>query len=428
MNRQTPIDLEQNPKEKGYTPAPVVAEPRKTSLLQPPAQSRRARWLWVTLLVIAAVAGYLYWPKIKTLVTPKKPATAAGTKSKGGGGQISVVAVKAQRGNIGVYYTALGAVTPINTVTIKSRVDGQLMQVLFREGQTVHQGDLLLEIDPRPYQATLDLAEGALARDQALLKNAKIDQQRYKTLFTQQAVPEQQMATQDALVLQYEGTIKSDQAAVDTAKLNLTYSRITAPITGLIGLRLVDPGNIVHATDTNGLLVITQMDPISVIFTLAEDQLPTVLDKIHAGRRLGVEAWDRDLKAKLAMGTLQTIDNQIDPTTGTLKLRADFDNRAGKLFPSQFVNARLLIEERHGVTLVPNAAIQRNSQTTYVWLVNPDHTVKVQPITTGVSEGEQTQIMSGLKPGDTVVTVGVDRLQDGSKVNVEIPADQPAKK
>jgi multidrug efflux system membrane fusion protein len=379
----------------------------------------------VALLALGAAAYYYYWPKSGAGQDTAAPTTGKGKGRGKGFANPNVVGARAQKGNIGVYISGLGAVTPIYTVTVKSRVDGQLMNVMFQEGQLVHQGDLLVEIDPRPYQVALDQAAGQLARDEALLKNSRVDLERYKILLSQQAIPQQQLATQEALVGQYEGTIKTDDANVESAKLNLVYAHITAPITGLIGLRLVDPGNIVHASDANGLLVITQLDPISVIFTTAEDQLPPVLEKLHAGQKLVVEAWDREVKNKLAVGYLQTIDNEIDPTTGTLRLRAVFDNKAGKLFPSQFVNARMLVEEKRGITLLPNAAIQRNTLGTYVWFVKPDRTVTLRTVTIGTTEGDQTQVTSGLEPGDVVVIVGVDKLQDGNRVNVQIAGETP---
>ncbi|HVP00055.1 MAG TPA: MdtA/MuxA family multidrug efflux RND transporter periplasmic adaptor subunit [Bryobacteraceae bacterium] len=390
---------------------------------QPPSKSKG--WVWLAVLVALGGAANYYWPKIQQYFSGPAPAPTTGKGKGKGGGTALVVAARAKRGNIGVYDTGLGAVTPIYTVTIKSRVDGQLMSVNFKEGQMVNKGDLLLEIDPRPYQVQLDQAQGQQARDQALLRNARVDLDRYKTLLNQQAIPEQQYVTQEALVSQYEGVLKTDQAAVDSARLNLTYSRITAPIDGRIGLRLVDPGNIVHASDQNGLLVITQMDPISVIFTIAEDQLPPVLERFHGGAAMRVEAWDREKKNKLGEGKLDTIDNQIDPTTGTLRLRAMFENKAGKLYPSQFVNVRLLVEQKSGVVLVPNAAIQRNQQNTYVWLVKPDSTVTVRQVTTGVTENDQTEILSGLEAGDEMVTVGVDRLLEGGRVNAQVPGEAP---
>ncbi len=413
MSRPTPTELQ--------TGVPPTAVPRPG--VEPERRAPKKRgWVWLVVLAIVGVAAYFLWPKIKGLEATASPAPTTG-KGKRGGGVTPVVAARARKGNIGVYDSGLGAVTPIYTVSIKSRVDGQLMNVLFKEGQLVKKGDLLLEIDPRPYQVQLDQAQGQLLHDQALLKNAHVDLDRYKVLLNQQAIPEQQYATQEALVSQYEGTLKTDQAAIDNAKLNLNYAQIKSPIDGRVGLRLVDPGNIVHASDSNGLLVITQLDPISVIFTISEDQLPQVEAKLHGGAHLQVEAWDRENKNKLAQGTLDTIDNQIDPTTGTLRLRAIFENKAGKLFPSQFVNARLLVEEKTGVVVLPNAAIQRNSTQIYVWLVKPDGSVTVRPVTVGASEGDLTEITSGVNAGDVVVTVGVDRLLEGSRVNAQVPGE-----
>ena len=388
-----------------------------------PGKKPKRRW-WVWLLALA-VLGYGAYRVRKGMVAKQATTAAQGANLRSP--SVPVVAAKTRKGDIGVYITGLGAVTPIYTVTVKSRVDGQLMQVLYKEGDIVHQGDLLVEIDPRPYQVQLTQAEGQLIRDQALLDNARIDLARYQTLLTQNAIPEQQLATQKALVQQDEGTVKTDQGQIDSAKLNLVYCHITAPITGRVGLRLVDPGNIVHATDTNGLLVITQIQPISVIFTIAEDQLPVVLQKMRAGERLGVDAYDREMKAKIAQGWVTTLDNQIDPTTGTVKMRATFDNKDNALFPNQFVNARLLVEEKHGVTLVPTAAVQRNSQTTYVFLVKPDSTVTVRPITIGTTEGDDAEVSSGLSPGDVVVMTGVDKLQEGSKVRVQMYGEKAQK-
>jgi len=415
MDHQTPSAL-----ETGRPPARRTVPPKP----EPPPPSSR-KWLWLLVFVVLGVVGYYFvWPRIKSAPTASTAPPGGGRRGRGAGA-LPVVATRAKKGDIGVYYNGLGAVTPIYTVTVKSRVDGQLMQVHYKEGEIVHQGDPLVEIDPRPYQVQLEQAEGQLLHDQALLKNAQIDEGRYKILYGQDAIPQQQLATQEALVTQYQGTLKTDQAQIDNAKLNLVYCHITSPITGLIGLRLVDPGNIVHASDANGLMVITQMEPISVIFTISEDQLQPVLQKVRVGQKLRVEAWDRSNRTKLAQGTLTTIDNQIDQTTGTLKLRATFDNKSDVLFPNQFVNARLLVDEKHGVTLVPNQAIQRNSQAVYVWLVKPNNTVTVRNITVGTTEGEQSEISKGLNPGDVVVTDGVDKLQEGGKVNPTIDGEQP---
>ncbi len=389
---------------------------------------RRHGCFWLLMLLALAAVVYYLWSKRAAPQAPTSTSPAeAGARAGRGIGAVPVVAVKAQKGMIGMYFDGLGAVTPIYTVTVRSRVDGELLAVRYQEGEIVHRGDLLAEIDPRPFQVQLTQAEGQLARDQALLDNARIDLARYETLIKQNAVPEQQLVTQKALIAQYEGTIKTDQGAIDSAKLNITYSHITAPITGRIGLQLVDPGNIVHASDTNGLLVITQLQPMSVVFTIAEDQLPAVIRRMQAGARLPVEAYSRDIKTKLAAGTLTTIDNQIDQTTGTLKLRAVFDNSGNELFPNQFVNARLLIEEKRGVTLIPTAAVERNDRMTYVWMVKPDSTVTVRQIEIGISEGTETEVTSGLDPGAAVVMTGVDKLQEGTKVNAQFDGPSAAR-
>jgi membrane fusion protein, multidrug efflux system len=398
--------------------------------LESPPRRRRG-WTWLIVLLLLAGAGYFLQPQLLQLQAKltQAPAEKADKGSGSGNKQPSilpVVAARVTRGNIGVYLEGLGAVTPIYTDLIKSRVDGQLMTVHFKEGDMVHQGDLLVEIDPRPYQAALVQAQGNLVRDQALLANARIDLTRYQTLLAQNAAPEQQVATQKALVTQYEGTVKYDQGVIDAAQVNVDYCKITAPISGLVGLRLVDPGNIVHAADTNGMLVITQIQPISVIFTIAEDQLPPVLDKYRAGEKLIVDAYDRTLNKRLAEGRLTHIDNQIDQTTGTLKLRAEFDNQNNELFPNQFVNAKLLVQEKAGVTLLATAAIQRNSQNTYVYVVKPDSTVTIRQIETGVTEGDQTEVTSGLKSGEEVVMTGVDKLQEGTRVNAQVAGERPS--
>jgi multidrug efflux system membrane fusion protein len=365
-------------------------------------------------LFVLGLILYFLWPTI----TGEKSAAAAKAAAAKGPAPIQVAAVTATKGNIGVYYTGLGAVTPLATVTVRTVVSGQLMSVNFKEGDLVNKGDPIIQIDPRPFEATVVQTEGTLARDQALLENARVDLDRYTLLNATHAIPEQQLATQQALVHQYEGTVKNDQGLLDAAKLNVTYSKITSPVTGIVGLRLVDPGNIVQTGDTNGMVVITQLQPISVIFSVGEDQLPPILQKIRAGQTLAVDAWDRDLTKKITTGTLATLDNEIDQTTGTLKLRANFDNANRVLFPNQFVNARLLEQEKTGVTLLQSAAIQRNTNDTYVYLIKPDSTVTVRIIKTGTTEGDQTEITSGLAPGDEVVMTGVDKLQEGSKVNV----------
>jgi len=374
----------------------------------------RKRQIVVFLVIIALITGG-YFIRDRSwgaqLPTPNR-------RAADGAPVVPVLAVKAQTGAINEYITGLGTVTPLVTVAVKSRVDGQLMRVLFREGQIVRAGELLAEIDPRPFQVQLDQAEGQLARDQALLNNAQVDLERYKVLFAQDSVPKQQLDAQQSLVRQDEATIKSDQAQVDNAKLQLIYCRITAPSGGRVGLRLVDAGNIVHATDVNGLVVITQLQPITVLFTIPEGSLLPVLAKLKAGARLTVEAYDRERKQKLATGTLLTVDNQIDTTTGTVKLKAEFANADSSLFPNQFVNARLLVNTIPNSVLVPNAAVQHSPRSAYVYVVKPDSRVEARDVEVGFTEGDTTSIGTGLASGDTVVVDGIDKLQPGTRVSV----------
>ncbi len=381
-----------------------------------PAKSRW--WLWIVILAVVAIGIWYY----RGHSTSEAGATAApgGTgKGKGAGGAgmtVPVVVATAQKGDLPVYLIGLGTVTAFNTVTVRSRVDGQIVKVNFIEGQFVHAGDALIEIDPRPYQVMLEQAEGQLAKDQAQLHDVQVDFERYTLLYNEGVVPKQQVDTQQAQVGQYQGAIKADQATIDNAKLQLVYSRITAPISGRVGLRLVDQGNIVHSSDTAGLLVITQLQPISVIFTLPQDQLQQVLVKLRGGGQLPVEAYDRDDLNKIADGKLATIDNAIDPTTGTYKLKSVFSNENNVLFPNQFVNVHMLVDTRRNLVIVPASAIQRGPQGTYVYAVSGGNTTNIRVITIAQTTGNNVGISAGLNPGDVVVIDGQDKLQDGGKV------------
>lgn len=378
------------------------------------------RWLLgLAAACVLALGGY-------ALLAKSGEESSRAGQMPGGARTLPVLAVPARTGDIGVYLNGLGSVVPLNTVNVKSRVDGQLMQVLFQEGQLVRSGELLAQIDPRPFEVQLSQAEGQMARDLAQLKNAKLDLERYKGLVKQGYIPKQQLDTQEAMVRQLEGIVKADQSQIDNAKLQLAYSRITAPISGRVGLRLVDPGNMVRANDTNGLLVITQLTPITVVFTIPEDSLPPVLERLNAGRQLAVDAFDREQKKKLASGTLLTVDNQIDPNTGTVRLKAVFANEDGTLFPNQFVNARLLLDVKRGVTIVPSVAVQRGAKGTFVYVVKEDRTVAIRTVALGTTHGEDASIDSGLAPDELVVVDGTEKLREGSKVEVRNRNEPPA--
>jgi membrane fusion protein, multidrug efflux system len=387
-----------------------------------PAKAKSRWWLWVVILAVIAI-GIWYYRGHSTSEADGKAGAGAGATGKGKGGAgaagmtVPVVVATAQKGDLPVYLIGLGSVSAFNTVTVRSRVDGQIVKVNFTEGQFVHAGDALIEIDPRPYQVMLEQAEGQLAKDQAQLHDVQVDFERFTLLYNEGVIPKQQLDTQQAQVGQFQGSIKADQATIDNAKLQLVYARITAPISGRVGLRLVDQGNIVHASDTTGLLVITQLQPISVIFTLPQDQLQQVLVKLRGGGQLPVEAYDRDDIIKIADGKLATIDNQIDPTTGTYKLKSIFTNENNVLFPNQFVNVHMLVDTKRNLVIVPAAAIQRGPQGTYVYVVSSGgDTVNIRVVTIAQTTGNNIGISSGLNAGDMVVIDGQDKLQDGSKV------------
>lgn len=382
----------------------------------------RGRWIWLLLGSFLVIVLYIFLSRAgKTEGKANKQALSAVARG------IPVAAEAARKGDVGVYLSGLGTVTPLTTVTVKTRINGELMKVLFREGQIVKKGEMLAEIDPRPYEVQLTQAEGQLIHDQALLEDARIDLKRYATLVAQDSIAEQQWETQKYLVTQYEGAVKTDQGNIDSAKLDLVYCRITSPLDGRVGLRLVDPGNFVQTTDTTGLVVITQLQPISVIFPIPEDNLSQVLDKLKR-ERLAVDVFDREQKQKLATGYLLTIDNQVDPTTGTVKFKAVFPNMRNELFPDQFVNARLLVEVERNAVIVQASAIQRGPNGTFVYVVKSDRTVAVRPVSVGVSQNGDISIKSGLAAGELVVVDGAERLREGSKVEMPEKNVPPKKK
>ena len=392
---------------------PDLDEPQRTrgpgAPPPPPSRLRGLLGYGILLLIGAALVLWLVFRS-----GPQTPQT--GRFQSGGPMPVGTAAV--EKGDMPVVLSGLGTVTPLAMVTVKTQINGQLIEVAFKEGQMVSKGDFLAQIDPRPYQVALAQAEGQLAKDQAVLKNSEVDLARYKTLVAQNSIARQTLDTQAALVQQNRGTVQADQAQVDTQKLNLTYCRIVAPVSGRVGLRQVDPGNYVQTSDANGIIVITQLQPISAIFTLPEDKLPAVAQRVHGGASLAATAFDRTGTTRLAVGRLETIDNQIDPTTGTVKLRAIFDNPEQTLFPNQFVNIQLLVDTVRGADLIPNSAVQRGAPGTFVYVVKPDETVTAQPVTLGPGDDRRIVVTKGLDPGQLVVTDGADRLKEGAKVRL----------
>jgi multidrug efflux system membrane fusion protein len=391
-----------------------------------PITYKRKLFIVIALLMSVAVIAAVYHFKQPSENLDNQRSKGEGIRGAREGRQgkddvdtaIAVAIDTSTQADFPVYLNGLGTVIPLRTVTVKARVDGQLIKVLFTEGQMVKEGDLLAEIDPRPYQALLMQAEGQLQRDEALLKNAQIDLVRYKTLLEQDSIAAQQMVTQEALINQDKGIIEIDRGLVATAKLQLSYTLITSPITGRLGLRLVDQGNIVHANDANGLVVITQIQPISVIFTLPEDRIRSVMKKYRAGEVMSVEAFDRRGQNILALGQLSAVDNQIDTTTGTIKLKGQFANDDDALFSNQFVNIKMHMDTLRGVTIMPTAAIQRGIMGTFAYVVQEDQTVTVRSISLGPVEGDKVAVEMGLKPGEQVVVDGADKLREGIKVKL----------
>ena len=382
----------------------------------------RLRWkIGIAVILLIAVAIYL----IKFTGT----APEANNHKKSGkftDTDIAVTAAAATQGDFPVYLSGLGTVTALRTVTVRSRVDGELIHIAFKEGQMVKEGDLLAEIDPRAFQAQLMQTEGQLRRDEALLKNSEIDLVRYKTLLAQDSIAAQQTVTQESLINQNKGTLEMDRGLVANAKLQLIYTRITAPISGRLGLRLVDQGNIVHASDANGLVVITQIQPIAVVFTLPEDRLQDVMKKFHTGDSVSLDAYDRRGQNKLAQGQLLAVDNQIDTTTGTVKLKGQFANDDGALFANQFVNIKMAMDTLRSVTIMPTAAIQRGTMGAFAYVVQANQTVSVRPLTLGPVDGEKVAVLEGLQPDEQVVVDGADKLRDGMKIKLITRDAKPA--
>lgn len=389
----------------------TVATGRPTEVPQRRRGGSLVGWL-VLLLVVAALAGVSWW----VIARREAPEQRAGRFTTAGPMPVAVAAV--ETGDVRITLNALGTVTPFATVTVKTQISGRLMRVAVAEGQVVNQGDVIAEIDPRPYQAALAQAEGQLQRDQALLRNAELDLQRYRTLVQQDSMARQQRDTQESLVRQYQGIVRSDQALVDTARLNLSYCTIIAPITGRTGLRLVDAGNYVTSSDSTGIVIITQVKPISVVFSVPEDNVQAVMARLRAGGELAVTAFDRSRSTAIARGVLATIDNQIDPATGTVKLKARFANDDESLFPNQFVNVELALDTLRGALTVPTAAVQRGAAGTFVYVVSPESTVSAKTVRLGPQEGQRVSVQGDLQAGSRVVVDGADRLREGASVTI----------
>jgi multidrug efflux system membrane fusion protein len=409
------------------TPTNLSTELAEPAIGGPPAhhdKPKKRGLIWVVvLLAIAGIAAFAVYRAGQPAPAPAAGAGGGRGRGRGAGGPTPVSVAKPHKANVPVYLNGLGNVIAFYIVTVKSRVDGQLMKIHFKEGETVKEGQLLAEIDPRPFEVQLQQAQGVLARDTALLTNARLDLNRYTTLLAQDAIPRQVLDTQRATVAQLEGNIKTDEANVNNARLQLTYANVVAPISGTVGIRLVDPGNIVRAGDPGGLVVITQLQPISAFFTIPEDALPQVMSRIRQGVRLTVDAFNRDNSKKLATGYLLTVDNQIDTTTGTSRLKAVFDNKDHMLFPNQFVNMRLLVDVERDQIVIPTQAVQRGQQGPFVYVVGPDSKVSIRQVEPGAVDGESTVIKKGLTMDESVVTDGIDRLQNGSVVRVRRPGE-----
>jgi membrane fusion protein, multidrug efflux system len=388
--------------------------PKKAPMTTPPMPRSRGRFYLTWLLVLLVLGGVVWWARQQS--APQQ--SAGGGGGRFGNAPMSIVPETVGKGDIGLNLNALGTVASLATVTIRTQISGYLIKVVFKEGDEVKKGDLLAEIDPRPYEAALAQQRGQLARDEAQLKGSQVDLQRYQGLAAQNAVPHQQLDTQIALVGQNQGTVEADRALVKAAEVNLAYTKIISPLDGRVGLRLVDQGNYVTPGDTNGLVVITQLQPISVLFTVPEDNLQAIAKRLRDGAVLPAAAYDRGAANKLADGTLQTFDSQIDPTTGTIKLRAQFQNDSRTLYPNQFVNIRLLLDTHKDVVTMTTSGVQRGVPGTFVYLVNADSTVSVRPVKLGVTDGDRVEVMSGLQPGDRIVVDGADKLRDGAKIIV----------